>query len=330
MALIKSGETWQFRTEADLEEVVWRNLPVLLNMTPFKRQFSVDGKFCDILAMESSNRPVVIELKNTEDRYIVQQLIRYYDAIRVSATFPLEAEVAQSIRLVAIAPSFHADTLIDCKYSTLNVELMTFRLESLAGEFSLLLSDVSGNLVSTLPLLQAQPDPPADSQIPAPPRKLLNWLSQSSEAEYDWVLQMRKQILGFDVRMKEIVTPTSIFYGRGKSKPCCELRKETKGGLKAPKVIYFLWLPHPENKPHVLRMMMNYFDLQEKKVRGMIYSRSSYMTSIPWRFPECIRQMKRFRYDKSLEQYQPFLEADMTISPSNIVNLALQTWHRRI
>ncbi len=113
MTFIQARDTWQFGTEADLEEVIWRNLPELLSLKPVNRQFSIDGKFCDILAIAPSNRLVIIELKNTEDRYIVQQLTRYYHALKTADTLSFSANTDDP-RLLAIAPSFHADTLIDC------------------------------------------------------------------------------------------------------------------------------------------------------------------------------------------------------------------------
>lgn len=84
MAFIQSGQSWQFSTESDLEEVVWRHLPKLLNLLPLSRQFSISGKFCDILAVDEANQLVIVELKNTEDRYVVQQMVRYYDANQVA------------------------------------------------------------------------------------------------------------------------------------------------------------------------------------------------------------------------------------------------------
>lgn len=88
MALIPSSQGWQFRTESALEEVIWHNLSKLLKLEPLKRQFSVSGNVCDIVAAKSSNQLVVIELKNAEDRYVVQQLVRYYDAISTAVDLP--------------------------------------------------------------------------------------------------------------------------------------------------------------------------------------------------------------------------------------------------
>lgn len=129
--------------------------------------------------------------------------------------------------------------------------------------------------------------------------------------------------------MKEIIEPTRIIYGRGKSKPCCELKKNTNRGIiTSQKISYFLWLPDPDNNPHVIIMQMN-FDLEKQNVRGMMYGRNGYKSGSPWYFPKCIELMKSFRYERSLSQYQPFLSPSMTISPTGIVSLAMKTWHSR-
>lgn len=77
--LKKTGQEWRFTNEAALEDFIWDNLKPLFNLTPLKRQFFVRGEVCDILAVDDNRQLVVLELKNTEDRYVVQQLTRYYD-----------------------------------------------------------------------------------------------------------------------------------------------------------------------------------------------------------------------------------------------------------
>ena len=329
MALIQIGQAWQFRTESDLEEVLWRNLPKLLNVEPLSRQFSVEGKVCDLLAVDSAGHLVIIELKNTEDRYIVQQLTRYCDALQSEQALPFTADTTQP-RLIGIAPSFHNDTFIDCRYSTLDIELLTFRLAPSAEDITLTLHDVSATEISALQLPNALSITQPEIEIPEPPRKLLNWLSQSSAEEYDWVMQLRQQLLSFDPRMKEVVTSTSIFYGRGKTKACCELRKENQSEAGRRAIAYFLWLPHPEYRPHVVRMMVN-FNLQQKQIRQLLYCRYSYRISDVWNFPDrpnimgVLHGMPRFK-----EHYQPLLNARQSINSSDIVELALRTWHKRL
>lgn len=41
--LIKTGNSWKFATEADLEDFVWANLKELFGLIPLKRQYYVNG-----------------------------------------------------------------------------------------------------------------------------------------------------------------------------------------------------------------------------------------------------------------------------------------------
>jgi len=329
MALIKSGQSWKFRTESYLEEVVWRNLPKLLNLKPLHRQFSVDGKFCDLLAVDKADRLVIVELKNVEDHYVVQQLVRYYDVIARTESLPFDVDITNP-RLLAIAPSFHADTLLDCQYCTLPIELLTFSIQpSTSGRLTLMLSDDTGKAVSTLALPKPLQTSQTDIQITAPPRKLLNWLSRVHELEHAWILALRQQLLGADARMKEIVEPNRIFYGKGKSKLCCELKKIRASEYRGEGIDCCLWLPDPENNPHVIKLLV-LIDFKRQQVTTMYYGKKGYKSGNPWHFPDCIERMKTFGYQRALKQYQPFLSANMAISSTKIVELALQTWHNRL
>lgn len=118
-ALKKTGTGWEFTNEAALEDFVWDNLKSLLNLTPLKRQYFVRSEVCDILAVDDNRQLVVLELKNTEDRYIVQQLTRYYDALLEVKPFDAEIDYSKPIRLVAVAPIFHRHNEIDRKYHKL-------------------------------------------------------------------------------------------------------------------------------------------------------------------------------------------------------------------
>ena len=69
--LKKVDTNWQFTSENNLENFVWSNLNSLFELSPLKRQYTVYGDICDILALDENSRLVVLELKNVEDRYIV-------------------------------------------------------------------------------------------------------------------------------------------------------------------------------------------------------------------------------------------------------------------
>ena len=328
MSFIQAGQQWHFGSELALEEVVWRNLPSLLNVEPLQRQFSVEGKVCDLLAVDSAGQLVIIELKNTEDRYIAQQLTRYYDALRHADKLPFTADTSHP-RLVAIAPSFHTDTLIDCRYSTLDIALLTFRLAATAKDVTLSLHDASGHEVSALHLPEALNVAKPEIEVPEPPRKLLNWLSHSKPEEYDWVMQMRSQILCFDPRMREIVESNRIIYGKGKSKPCCELRRPGSSGYVQDALAYFLWLPYPERRAHIVRMMTG-FDFKQNQLRGMSYCPYSFQTKDFWSFPGDVVLMKKLGWHRFKKYYQPLLNAHSTINSTDIAGLALQTWHQQL
>lgn len=86
-ALCKTATGWTFANEAALEKFVWEHLHDLLGITPLKRQHSCNSEICDILAVGSDRALTVMELKNAEDRYLVQQLTRYYANLMASSIF---------------------------------------------------------------------------------------------------------------------------------------------------------------------------------------------------------------------------------------------------
>ena len=146
--LTKNEGIWKFNSEADLETFIWENLENLLNLQPFKRQFSVRGEFCDILAIAENRTLVIIELKNTEDRYLVQQLTRYYDRILSEKPFQADLDPTQSIQLLAIAPNFHRHNLIDRKYNRLKIGFLGFNITEKMGDLYFNLIGLNQELVA--------------------------------------------------------------------------------------------------------------------------------------------------------------------------------------
>ncbi|HEY9873803.1 MAG TPA: endonuclease NucS domain-containing protein [Candidatus Obscuribacterales bacterium] len=118
-ALLKIEEGWKFVNEKILEDFVWQNLVHLFKLNPLKRQYSVLGELCDILAIEpNTNQLVIVELKNNEDRYVVQQLNRYYENLINGKPFSEQIDYSQPVRLISVAPSFQRHNFIDQKYNT--------------------------------------------------------------------------------------------------------------------------------------------------------------------------------------------------------------------
>lgn len=133
-----------FKSERDLEDFVWVHLKDLFGLQGLKRQHTIKPDVCDILAVDKARKLTILELKNTTDRYIVQQLTRYYD--RLITEKPLAADIDYSlpIRLIAIAPTYHEHSLIDQKYNALDIELLTYEvLEAEDASICFTLSDVT-------------------------------------------------------------------------------------------------------------------------------------------------------------------------------------------
>lgn len=330
MALIQTGAIWQFKNEFELEELLWHNLSKLLNLKPFKRQFSVRGQFCDILAI-ADRQLVIIELKNVEDRYVVQQLTRYYDALKQEHPFWAEVDWEKPIRLIAIAPSFHSDTVIDCTYNTLNIELLRFDFEERDQELYLRVVE-SNSKVASMPVPGSLKTLPTEVAVAGPPRKLLNWLSDSPEAEFQGMMGVREQLLGFDKRTKEVVEPQAIIYGKGKTKPCAEIRRRNVGvSSKSPTwaPTLFLWLPDLDGSSRIFRMMI-WPDEHWEIVKTVIHSPAACKTKRPWNLPHWLELMSR-RDANIRKQYKRTLSADkQACILSSLVDLALQIWLSRI
>lgn len=236
--LRRNGARWGFETEADLEDFVWQNLNSLLSLTPIRRQYSVKGQVCDIVATKEDKSLVIVELKNAEDRGIVQQLTRYYDAFQEEKPFQDTIAYAQPVSLIAIAPIFHRDSFVDIKYHKLFFEFLSFEIIENGEKFYFCLAHADTRNFVKLEIPYSIPKSTDD--IPSPPRALRNLLAKCSPEQQAGILEARRQILSFDSRIQEVVETGCIKYGRGKSKPCCELRFDSERNSPA----LFLWLPH--------------------------------------------------------------------------------------
>ncbi|MBD2255822.1 endonuclease NucS domain-containing protein [Nostoc parmelioides] len=214
-----------------------------MGFTPLKRQYAVKGEVCDILALDEQQQLVIIELKNAEDRYVIQQLTRYYDNLLDEQAFLEQIDYGQPVRLVAIAPSFHKHNLIDRKYNLLKIDLLQVQVLKYDEQFQLKLQDIDDNQTWSIPIpYQELKFSSTSGDIPETPQLLLDWLGACTGEEQQAILKLREKILGFDRRIKEEIEGRStIRYGKGKSKPVAELCYQKASR----KPVVFLWLPTP-------------------------------------------------------------------------------------
>ncbi|MGB2926847.1 MAG: hypothetical protein WBB82_16220, partial [Limnothrix sp.] len=138
---------WEFPSETTLEKFVWENLSESLNIEKLAQQYVCNGERCDILGLRRNGQLVIVELKNIEDRYIIQQLTRYYANLLEDQPFSDQIDYSLPIELIAIAPNYHRHNLIDQKYSRLDFKLLNFVLKVQEDTIYFVLQDQQQNTI---------------------------------------------------------------------------------------------------------------------------------------------------------------------------------------
>jgi RecB family endonuclease NucS len=236
--LRKIGDSWQFESEAILEDFFRSNLQEILGLNVLSQQHYINGQICDLIAVASCGEISIIELKNCEDRYIVQQLTRYFDVVLQEQPFQEVVDYSKPIKLIAITPGFHRDNWTDRKYNQLNIDFLEYQVVQRQGKFIFILKDQDTN--SAWEAIIPYQKPQVANEIPAPPRGLINILAKSPDEDRQGVMAFREIMLRYDNRMQEIPLGSSIVYGKGKSKLCAELKYDS---MRA-RIALLLWLPY--------------------------------------------------------------------------------------
>jgi hypothetical protein len=246
----KTAQYWEFASEESLEDFLWGALVQLLDIKPIKRQFSVSGQFCDILGITAQGSLAIVELKNGEDRYVVSQISRYYDALITEKPLSELIDYSQAIELIIIAPSFHRDNFIDQKYNRLNIRFLEFKLQEKGKTVLFSLKDLQSNIAAYQSI--DLPDLPEDQTIATPPRRLLKLLADYDQKTKESILEVRSQILKFNPKIQEVSNTNNIIYGTGKTKSCAELRQDKVRNI----MVLFLWLPWKTARHHKKQMVV--------------------------------------------------------------------------
>ncbi|MFL9455953.1 endonuclease NucS domain-containing protein [Tolypothrix bouteillei VB521301_2] len=194
-ALRRTGEGWEFSSEAAVEDFVWDNLQELLGLTPLGKQYLVRGEVCDILAVDEKKQLTILELKNTEDRYVVQQLTRYYDNILLEKPFIEQVDYSLPIHLIAAAPSFHRHNHIDRKYNLLKIDFLQINVVEISQNFYLNLQDLDTSQTWSLQIPYQKLDVASLSEnVSQPPQLLLDWLGSCTLEEQQAILKLRQKV----------------------------------------------------------------------------------------------------------------------------------------
>ena len=113
--LLYVGGEIKFHSEEDLEDYIEDNFEQIFpDLYLVKRQYTIDRQRCDLLCRTKlSKQPVIIELKNEEDRGLISQLTRYRKALLINQPFAEQIDYSLPVNLVGIAPTFHEDNYTD-------------------------------------------------------------------------------------------------------------------------------------------------------------------------------------------------------------------------
>ena len=248
LALRKAATGWEFVSEAALEKFIWENLQELFGIYPLRQQYICQGEISDILAVDNENGLVVLELKNVEDRDLIQQLTRYYANLLEEMPFQEKVDYSRQVQLIALAPSYHRHNLIDEKYSNLEFDLLKFTIVEKEDKFYFVLQDLELKIVKKFLISYQSPKNLSVENIPEPPQFLIEWLGACSVREQTEFLKIRNRILSCSPKMKEMVDKRIIQYGSGKNKLCAEICFHQK----SQKPTLFLWLPLPKTSNYSL------------------------------------------------------------------------------
>ena len=258
--LLDSALETKFLSEEKLEEFVWQNLASLLDLQSLHKQFYVDRNYCDILAVNQDSELVIIELKNTEDRYVVSQLVRYYDALLSHKPSSDLVDYSKRVHLIEIAPSFHRDNLVDQKYCQLDVRLLRFSINQEADGTYFELLDEQDKKINKIPISFAIPS--TQHVIPEASRAFKNFVSKLIQDDQEFVYELRERILSLDSKIKEETKSSYFAYGRGKNLICAGIggRSSTYGQKKALHGEISLWLPtnvRSSGEPRIGRLVVS-------------------------------------------------------------------------
>ncbi len=245
--LVYVGGEIRFQSEIDLEDYIEENFSnIFPDWILVKRQYSVKMQRCDLLcSTKSDKQPVIIELKNEEDRYIVSQLVRYRKAILTEKPFADKINYSLPVKLVAICPTFHQDNYRDkeaCKFED-DFCFWQFSIENYnnSGKFKLL-----GNTYDIPYPVFGLPDEQSsysDSKLGRFYSFAHNF-SNKIDRKYEENFWSLRALFKAQPKIKEMVNSsyTKILYGTGDGqnhKKLAEITNTPRG------LCLYLWLPTP-------------------------------------------------------------------------------------
>ncbi|MGK7949437.1 MAG: endonuclease NucS domain-containing protein [Xenococcaceae cyanobacterium] len=237
------GEIAEFETERHLEWFFWDTVLIKIGLTPLKRQYTCRNGICDILAKGTENQLVIIELKNTQDSHVIEQVTAYFDALKEEQPFAEEIDYTKPIDLYAVCPSYNNRTELILKYHKLDLTLLCYTLKRNSQSFDFILYQWFTKIEIVVIKIPLATTIPSLFNLPDPPKSFVDLLGKSSEDEKKWITQVRDRIYQFsqEFNYKIYEKPYGKWtrFERNKKNPIAEVGWDNKRDSLA----IYLWLP---------------------------------------------------------------------------------------
>lgn len=341
-SLIKKAESWQFSNEADLEDFVWNNLEKLFGLIPLKRQYIVLNDCCDILALSDSGQLVIIELKNLEDRYVVQQLTRYYHSLSTQKPMAEIIKYDEPIRLIAIKPDFHRHNYIDQTYNKLLIEFWQFEIIQNDKQLKFQIKNQEESTISSaiIPypqeyILDEITSQPTLRLLPRIPKAFEKLLNDRHPSDKDIVLRIREKILSFDERMGEVSTKVINRYGYPQKNGSIPITKMCAEFYSCPinefyQLKFSLWLPIPNQR----YISQNIYQKKTEKILIWAFNKENSNLSLNVLRnpdPKSYRPSDSYSLNQYSKIYKLMTGEELTDkSLDGLIEIALANWQERV
>jgi hypothetical protein len=285
---------------------------------------------------------VIIELKNTEDRYVVQQLTRYYHSLATEKPMAEIIKYDQPIRLIAIKPYFHRHNYIDQIYNKLTVEFWKFEITQINKQLTFHIKNQEESTISSVVIPYPQEyildeitAPPTLRILPRISRAFEKLLDERHQSDKDLVLKIREKLLDFDERMAEVSTKVITRYGYPQkngsiptTKMCAEFYSRPINEFY--QLEFSLWLPIPNQR----YISQNIYQKKTEKILIWAFNKENSKLSLNvFRNPD----PKSYRHSESysLSQYSKIYKLmtgeELTDkSLEGLIEIALADWQERL
>ncbi|MGA1256978.1 MAG: hypothetical protein ACO3YX_08235, partial [Candidatus Nanopelagicaceae bacterium] len=173
-----SQHSIEFESEFHLELFVCESLLKALNLKLLARQHPCQAGICDVLAIGPDRQLVILELKNTVDSHVLEQITAYFDALSLEQPFSDLVDYHRPIDLYTLCPDYVSRTPLILKYHKLDFRVLCYKILENSSNFLFHLYDWLAQqelLCLSIPVTKTQNQAFA---LPSAPQSFINLLKK--------------------------------------------------------------------------------------------------------------------------------------------------------